>query len=237
MAGIRTSIQLIDMVSGPARNIQSATDACRVSFENMQRVSSNAVDTASMKSMTNHLSNTSSVADNLSDNIRNANMQQQNFNNSLRSGESAADGLLGKIKGFVGAYVGMQAGKGIINASDQLVQTKARLDLINDGMRSTAELQQMIFESAQRSRGSYMGTADAVAKLGMQARSAFANNAEIVAFTEQLNKNFKIAGVSAQGIDSVMLQLTQSMASGKLQGEELNAILDNAQPIVWMGYN
>ena len=232
MAGIRTSIKLINLVSGPARNIQSAVDACRVSFENMQRVSSNAVDTASMKSMTNHLSNTSSVADNLSDNIRNANMQQQNFNNSIRSGESAANGLLGKIKGFVGAYVGIQAGKGIIAASDQLAQTQARLNLINDKMQTTEQLQQMIFESAQRSRGSYMGTADAVAKLGMQARSAFSSNAEIVAFTEQLNKNFKIAGASAQGIDSVMLQLTQSMASGKLQGEELNSVLDHAQPIV-----
>ena len=180
----------------------------------------------------NTLSNTNNNFNNINHAVNNAAASQENLNQSIRTGQSEANGLLSGIKRIAATYLTFQAGKGIINASDQLVQTKARLDLINDGMRSTAELQQMIFESAQRSRGSYMGTADAVAKLGMQARSAFANNAEIVAFTEQLNKNFKIAGVSSQGIDSVMLQLTQSMASGKLQGEELNAVLDNAQPIV-----
>ena len=180
----------------------------------------------------NTLNNTNASFNNINHTVNNVAANQENLNQSIRTGQSEANGLLSGIKRIAATYLTFQAGKGIINASDQLTQTQARLNLINDNIQSTAELQQMIFESAQRSRGSYMGTADAVAKLGMQAKKAFANNAEIVAFTEQLNKNFKIAGVSAQGIDSVMLQLTQSMASGKLQGEELNAVLDNAQPIV-----
>ena len=113
-----------------------------------------------------------------------------------------------------------------------MTQTSARLDLIVDDGGSVEELQNKIFISAQNARGSYMTTADAVSKLGMQASQAFNSNDELSAFTELLNKSFVNAGTSAQGVDSVMLQLTQAMASGKLQGEELNAVLDNAAPIV-----
>ncbi|OSA89557.1 UNVERIFIED_ORG: hypothetical protein B2H93_15965 [Clostridium botulinum] len=168
----------------------------------------------------------------LNTNIINVTNSQDKFNNTVNNSHSAMDGLIGKVKSLVGVYLGFQAVKGITNTSDELVQTKARLDLMNYGLQTTEELQNMIFQSAQRSRGAYQVTADAVSKLGMQARSAFSSNEELVAFTEQLNKNFVVAGTSAVGVESVMLQLTQSMAAGKLQGEELNSVLDNAQPIV-----
>src|SRR5690606_22085672 len=89
-----------------------------------------------------------------------------------------------------------------------------------------------IMASANRTGALYKTTADAVARLGMQASQAFSSNDELIAFTEQLNKTFAIAGTRGAGLESVMLQLTQAMAAGRLQGEELNAILDNAQPIV-----
>ncbi len=164
--------------------------------------------------------------------IRNNVDEQGRFNQELNEGVANADNLMNTIKGAVAAYATIQTARKIIELSDTMTQTTARLDLIVDDGGSVEDLQSKIFESAQASRGSYMATADAISKLGMQASQAFSSNDELIAFTELLNKQFVNAGTSAQGIDSVMLQLTQSMAAGRLQGEELNAVMDNASIIV-----
>ncbi len=173
-----------------------------------------------------------SIMDSTERNIRDNLTAQEQFNQSVRSGQTAAGGLESSIKRYAAMLVSAATAGKAMNLADQVAQTTARLDLMNYGLDSTEQLQQKIYDSAQRSRGVYQTTADAVGKLGMQARNAFSSNDELIAFAEQINKTFVIAGTSAQGVDSVMLQLTQAMAAGKLQGEELNAVLDNAQPIV-----
>lgn len=158
--------------------------------------------------------------------------EQGRFNREINEGVHSANNLMDSIKGMVAAYAGIQTIGEIIGLSDTMTQTTARLDLIVDDGGSVEDLQNKIFLSAERARGSYLATADAISKLGMQASQAFSSNDELIAFTELLNKQFVNAGTSAQGIDSVMLQLTQSMAAGVMQGEELNAIMDNASIIV-----
>ena len=113
-----------------------------------------------------------------------------------------------------------------------MTQTTARLNLMNDGLQTTDQLNQMIYESAQRTRTSYLDTADVVAKLGQRAGSAFDSSAEVVQFAENLNKQFVIAGASQQEIASASLQLTQALGSGVLRGEELNAVFEAAPNII-----
>lgn len=115
-----------------------------------------------------------------------------------------------------------------LNYSDELTLTKARIDLINDGQRTTAELQEDIYQAAQRSRGSYQDMAKSVAKLGMLAGDAFKNNDEMVAFAELMNKSFTVSGASESEKSAAMYQLTQAMSSGMLQGDELRSIRENA---------
>ena len=120
----------------------------------------------------------------------------------------------------------------ITNYSDTLSETTARLNLMNDGLISTDELWNEIYLSSMRSRGSIVDTADAVAKLGLTTKGVFKDNKELVQFSENLTKSFKIAGTSTQGISSAMLQLTQAMSSGVLRGEELNSIFENAPLLI-----
>lgn len=174
----------------------------------------------------------SSTVSNTERYIRDNTDEQGRFNRAIDSGVHSANNLMDSIKGMVAAYAGIQTIGEIIGLSDTMTQTTARLDLIVDDGGSVEDLQNKIFLSAERARGSYLATADAVSKLGMQASQAFSSNDELIAFTELLNKQFVNAGTEAAGIDSVMLQLTQSMAAGVMQGEELNAIMDNASIIV-----
>lgn len=158
--------------------------------------------------------------------------EQGRFNREIEEGTNEADSLMQTIKGAVAAYATIQTLSTALNLSDQLTSTTARLNLMNDGLQTTQDLQNMIYLSAERARGSYQATADAVSKLGLMAGDAFGSSEEIIAFMEQVNKQFTIAGTEAAGIDAAMLQLTQAMGSGVLRGEEYNSILEQAPNII-----
>lgn len=235
MATIRTAIALYDGVTSPLRSMQKAMGIVLNSFESMQRASSNAVDVSAIQEAREELARTETAFDSIEQNIRDANDQQQRFNRSIRDGSSAADGLWQKMKGIAATVGGMIGLKQALGTSDQLTQTNARLNnaLIKfDDGGSIEELEAKVMASAQRSRAYYMDTAAAVAKLGTNARDAFTNMDEVIAFSELVNKSFVIGGAGAQEQSAAMLQLTQAMASGVLRGEELNSIFENAPGII-----
>lgn len=155
--------------------------------------------------------------------------QVDNFNNRQRQSEEGARKVAsswGLVKKAIGSALAA------IKLADSMTSTRARLDIMNDGLQTTDELQSMIMKSANRSRAAYQTTADAVSKMGIMAKDAFSNNDELIKFTELINKQFTIAGTSAAGIDAAMLQLTQAMSSGVLRGEELNSVFEQAPTII-----
>ena len=174
----------------------------------------------------------SSTVSNTERYIRDNTDEQGRFNRAIDEGTQGAGDLMNMIKGAVAAYVSVQTIGKVMDLSDQLTSTTARLNLMNDGLQTTQDLQNMIYLSAERSRGAYQATADAVSKLGLMAGDAFSSSEEIIAFTEQLNKQFTIAGTETAGIEAAMLQLTQAMGSGVLRGEEYNSILEQAPNII-----
>lgn len=173
-----------------------------------------------------------STIDSAETNIRNNMNAQESFNNSIRDGGSMMDGLKGKIGAALAVYASFKGIEKVLDLSDTLTQTTARLNLMNDGLQSTQDLQNMIFLSAERSRTAYMGTTDVVAKLGQRAGDAFDSSVQIIQFAENLNKQFVIAGASQQEIASASLQLTQALGSGVLRGEELNAVFESAPNVI-----
>ncbi len=163
--------------------------------------------------------------------IRDNTAEQGRFNQQIRDGTSASNDLLNSLKGIAAAYISIQAIDGVIGFSDELAQTMSRLNLMNDGAQTTAELFDKIYASAKDTHSQVMATADAIAKMGNNAGSAFSNNDELIAFMEQVNKQFIIGGASAQEQSNALLQLSQAMSAGALRGDELNSILDAAPGI------
>lgn len=232
MGRVQSSLVLNDQMSKVLGRINKAMGSVLDSFEAVQRASGRSFNTANIAQARKELGAADAALNEMEESYRKCNNQQDQLNKRLGQGSSAANGLLGKIKGLASAYLGMKGLSGLVNLSDTITQTDARLSMMNDGLQTTAELNDMIYASAQRSRGSYLATADAVAKLGLMAGDAFSSNQETIAFMEQVNKQFKIAGTSAAGIDAAMLQLTQAMGSGVLRGEEYNSILEQAPNII-----
>lgn len=142
-----------------------------------------------------------------------------------------ASKLLSTIKRIAAAAGVTTLVRSFLDFSDTQAQINARLNLMNDGFQTTNELSEMIYQSALRSKAAYSDTADAVGKMGLNAGNAFSSNQELIAFTEQVNKQFKIGGASAQEQSNAMVQLTQAMAAGVLRGQDLNSILAAAPGI------
>lgn len=235
MAEINASINLMNGMTQPLISVINTVNTMISTLNKVNNTNIN-IDTSALKASQNILNNASAdllkYQEQIESEINNNTVAQENFNASLRNASTASDNLFKKIKRVAAAYLGIQTVKAGINLSDTMTQNTARLNLMNDGNQSTEELQKMIYQSAQSSRGDYLGTTDSIAKMGLMAGDAFGSNTELIGFMELINKQFKIAGTSAAGIDAAMLQLTQAMGAGALRGEELNSVLEQAPIIV-----
>lgn len=232
MGTIRAAVALYDGVTSPLQSMHKAMGVVLNTFEAMQQASGRAVDTAAIREAREEWAKAGTAFDAIEENIRQANNEQQKFNNSIRGGSNSANGLLSIIKKVAIAAGGIAGINKVLNISDELASTKARLNLLVDDGGSVEALEQKIMASAQRSRSAYFDTASAVAKLGLNAGNAFNGDMDqVIAFMEQVNKQFVIGGATAQEQSNAMIQLTQAMAAGALRGEELNSILDGAPGI------
>lgn len=167
----------------------------------------------------------------VSDDAERAARSSKAFAQELQDTDRQADRLTGTITRLAGTYLSLRGLEKLAGLSDTMSQTTARLDRMNDGLQTTAQLQDMVAQSALRSRGVYADTADFVSKLGTLAPEAFSSNRELIAFAEQINKQMVLSGTSTVGAQAAMLQLTQAMSSGVLRGEELNSILEQTPMI------
>ena len=232
MAGISTAINIADRMSGPIFSIINAMDLMIDTMSSVDTATSQGFDAAKIDETRRALDLANAEMQEIYNGIHRNAQEQQEFNNTVRQGTNAVDSMADKITGMVSAYVGIQSVGKLVGLSDEYTQTTARLNMINDGLQSTADLQDKIFASAQNSRAAYLQTADVVAKLALRAGSVWESNEETIAFAETLNKAFVVAGASQEEMNSASLQLTQALGSGVLRGEELNAVFEAAPNII-----
>ena len=224
MAGVSTQFSIQDRMTSRLNSIASQTERLNSAFMTAD-VLSDRVGSADFSSLVNGVNSTAESLDNM-------NRRQEEAAQKTRKTKSEFQKLIDTVRNLAVVHFAQTTGRQILELADSMTTTRARLDLMNDGLQTTAELQDMIMESANRSRAAYSTTADAVAKMGIMAGDAFSSNEELIAFSELINKQFTIAGTSAAGIDAAMLQLTQAMSSGVLRGEELNSVFEQAPTII-----
>lgn len=218
MATIRSQMVLNDGMTSVLRKISGALTTTLDAFEQMQRASGQSINSAQFAAARSQLVGATAELDKMADNFQKAG--------------SKADGLMGKISGIAAGIASITTVQKLVNLSDDVTSAQARLNLLVTDGGSVDELEAKIMASANRSRSAYLDTASAVAKLGLNAGNAFDHDMDqVIAFMEQVNKQFVIGGATAQEQSNAMVQLTQAMAAGALRGEELNSILDSAPGI------
>ncbi|HBF4438032.1 TPA: tape measure protein [Clostridioides difficile] len=228
MATIQTSIKIFDGMTPAFRNMTTSINTTINSLDRLQQRLHNPINAGSIQASQQSLNNIESILTRIEQKIKGNTNEQENFNNKIRQGSEAGSLLVSKLKSLAGIYIGIRGIESITKAADTIASTKARLNLMNDGLQTTDQLNKMIYLSAQSARASYADTAAQVSKLGILAGEAFGSSAEVVKFAELMNKSFVIGGTSASEASAAMYQLTQAMAAGKLQGDEFRSIMENA---------
>lgn len=225
MSSIQTQLYLNDQMTAGLQRINNALGNMVGSLRTADSQLSSGLDSSALMSAQRACDQVNVQLEEMAQNARQVEAP-------VRATGNAFDSLTGKAMGFVSAYAGMRGLTALGGLSDQLSQTTARLNLMNDQMQSTADLEDAIMASANRARASFLTQADIVSKLGQRAGDAFASNNETIQFAENLSKQFVIAGASQQEMASASLQLTQALGSGVLRGEELNAVFESAPNVI-----
>lgn len=228
MATIQTSIKIFDGMTPAFRNMTTSINTTINSLERLQQRLHNPINTSGIQTSQQSLNDIENILTRIEQKIGRNTNEQENFNNSIKRGSDASSILVSRLKSIAGIYIGIRGIESITKAADTIASTKARLNLMNDGLQTTEQLNKMIYLSAQSARASYADTAAQVAKLGILAGDAFGSSAEVIKFTELMNKAFVIGGTSANEASAAMYQLTQAMGAGKLQGDEFRSIMENA---------
>lgn len=231
MATIKSQMVLDDGMTRTLNHVISALNTTLNAFEQIQRASGMAFDTDEFNQARAALAGAGVEVQETADAYQKAAIQAEKLEHNVRGSSDALDSMLGKVKTLVATLAAGAGLNKLIGLSDQMTSTTARLSFLVDDGGSVDELEAKIMASAQRSRAAYLDTASAIASMGANAGAAFSSNDELIAFMEQVNRQFTIGGASAQGQAAAMLQLTQAMAAGALRGEELNSILENAPGI------
>ena len=185
----------------------------------------------SMQEQKDTLGELASAATKAAEAAQKATTANRDHKKSTDEAKKSADQLTQSLKSLVASYISIQGLKKAVDLSDSLVSMRARLDRMNDGLQTTQELETMIYQSAQRSRGSFTDTMGLVSQLGTMAGDAFNSSKEIVQFAEQLNKQLALSGASGSSAQAAILQLEQGLASGVLRGDELNSVMEQAPAI------
>lgn len=201
-------------------------------IENVQKDINKAVENNEIDRVNIGYQRLNSLINTVEMSIRNNTTEQDRFNRSVSTGANnvlrLGDNLKNNISRYITMAVSAYSGKQFINASDTWTNNSSRLGLITDNLQEQNVLQQKLYQSAKETRGAYNDMVDVTAKLGLLAGEAFGSNAEVVKFTELMQKSFKLSGASTMERQSAMYQLTQAMAAGKLQGDEFRSIMENA---------
>lgn len=232
MATIRTSIMVHDLMSQQFRAMNMAMSTVIDSFQTLQKSTSKAIDVTALQVAQKQLQQVEASYNQIEQGIKEAQQAQDRLNNKIDEGSSLMKRFGSAVVGAITAYASISGLEKLLNISDNFAGTTARIAMMNDGLQTTAELQDMIFQSAQNSYSEYDAMAEMVAKLGNNAASAFSSSEQIVDFAELIQKQFTIAGASAIEASNASLQLTQALGSGVLRGDELNSIFEQAPNLI-----
>ena len=156
--------------------------------------------------------------------------QVNKSNRGLSQQSSLMSDIVGKVRRLASAYLGVMGAKAMITTSDTITGAENQLTYLNDGDVNKTQAQlDKIYDSAQSARTSYTDMMANVGKSMTIAGNAFKKNVDnAIQFQETLGKTYAMAGATSAEIAASSKQLTQALGKGKLNGDEMVSLMENA---------
>lgn len=116
----------------------------------------------------------------------------------------------------------------LIRATDQFILLENRIRLVNDSITTFNVNMKSAASVALETRQNLFAVGNLMARVGRNSKELAANSRELAQVTSTVSKSFIIAGATAEEARNAIVQLSQALASGRLQGDELRSILELA---------
>lgn len=236
MATIRNTINLQDRMTPVLRSIIKALQSTVQALAGVDQVSDRTFnrmrdDVAAAQAAVNAFN-----TNRMNDQLQQANNNTQSLQRPIQSVTQGfsnwqaaivtANQALSLVQGVVGAISGK------LTQAAVLMDQQSRLKLIADEQNDIYTLQKMITQSAMNTRSTYESTADSAMAMYNALSGAGYNQTQSIRLAEILNKQLGAAGVKGAAAASVMYNLNQSLAAGKLRWEDWHIISSNAGGMV-----
>lgn len=226
MADVQNSIGLTDLLTPTLRHIISTINMMISNLEKLDSTT-NLVGRDAFEAMRRGVSEAEISLQRMEAQLN----DMHNGTNRVRSGFKSWALTLTGVQSALGLIrMAIDSIKAIMAIPDEFIGANARLNLVNDGLQTQIELQKELLMVANMTRASYTSTAELVSKIGMT--GALQTNKEALEMAEKVNKLLKIGGGGTQQNDAALLQFTQSLASGRMQGDEFRSLMENAPALM-----
>ena len=152
-------------------------------------------------------------------------------NRELQSLGGGFDGLSTKLNQVASAVKVFAAAIAIVKSAqmaDEMRLLAARVEVAAGSMQMGAEAMRALQDISTRTQTSMQGNVEVFARLNQSMIQMGGTQADTLQLTELLGKAIKVSGASAVEAKSAMLQFGQALGSGKLAGDELRSLMENA---------
>ncbi|HEZ2190525.1 TPA: tape measure protein [Neisseria meningitidis] len=143
-----------------------------------------------------------------------------------------------KIGSGLSGLTGLLAGLASVGFAKSMLDTADAVQSINSQIRQVVSseteylaVQRQLLDTANRTRASLESTASLYVSTSRALKDYGYTQQEILKFTEATNNAMTIGGVGAQQQAAALMQLSQALGSGVLQGDEFKSIAE-AAPIL-----
>lgn len=144
--------------------------------------------------------------------------------------EEAAGGL-GKIGTVLAGFATLSFAKSLLDTADAMQSINSQVRQVTSSETEYLAIQRQLLEVANNTRASLESTSSLYVSTSRALKDYGYTQQEILQFTEATNNAMTIGGVQAEQQAAALLQLSQALGSGVLQGDEFKSIAE-AAPIL-----
>lgn len=141
------------------------------------------------------------------------------------NGQKAGDSLL-TFSNIFKAYVAIRGANEIIKIVDAYTLMENRLKLVSTSQENATSLQNQMFTIANSSRVAVSELTQSFVRYDYALKGLGASQSESIRFTKTLTEQLAISGLTTMEQSSAMLQLSQALNKGKLDGDEFRTVME-----------
>ena len=150
-----------------------------------------------------------------------------------KTGDKAAEaaGGLGKIGTVLAGFATLSFAKSLLDTADAMQSINSQVRQVTSSETEYLAVQRQLLDVANSTRASLESTASLYVSTSRALKDYGYTQQEILTFTEATNNAMTIGGVQAEQQAAALMQLSQALGSGVLQGDEFKSIAE-AAPIL-----